>query len=96
MKKYKVIAVACDEFISGEYDNRASTEKEAKEVAKKLYERFDNGNYPDLRVEIYPIDELINSPIEDYPVLFKDCDGILVWGEMKVGTYCRIGIKPLI
>ena len=95
MKNYKVIAVGSDEFISGEYAHRAETMEEAKEIAKTLYEKVDNGNYPDLRIEIYPINEYINSPSEDYPVLYKDYDGNFVWSEMKVGTYCRIGIKTI-
>lgn len=96
MSKYKVIVVASDEFITGEYQNRANTIEEAKKIAEQLYKKFDKGNYSDLRVDVYPENEYISSPTEDYPVLYKDCDGNFCWSEMKVGTYCRIGIKPLI
>lgn len=91
--KYKVIAVGGDEFLTEEFAYQAESEKEAKEIAWKLYKKVDDGNYPDLMVEIYPHYEDIRCPEDDYPVLLKDYDGNLVWQEMRMGTYGRIGIR---
>lgn len=89
---YKVIVFGGDEAITKERENKAVTMKEAIELAVKLFKEHDDGNYPDLRVDIYPIDEYVPLPTEDYPVVFKDSDGALCKGKMKVGTYCRVGL----
>lgn len=94
MSEYKVLVVGGDEFLTAEYANQAESMEEAEEIAQKLHEEYDNGNYPDLRVEIYPIDEDIRHPEDNYPILLKDWDGNLVWREMVVGSYGgRIRIK---
>lgn len=89
---FKVIVFGGDEAITGEYENRAETADKALELAVKLFKEHDDGNYPDLRVDIYPLKEYLPLPAEDYPVVFKDSDGALCKGKMKVGTYCRIGL----
>lgn len=93
MKKFKIIVFGGEEPITREFDNLASNEEEAVEIASKLFKEYDDGNYPDLRVDIYPKGEYIPLPIDDYPVVFKDADGFLCKGKMRVGTYSRIGIS---
>lgn len=89
---YKVIVFRCDEKITKEYENKAVTMEKAIELAVKLFKQYDDGNYSDLRVDIYPWNEYVPLPMEDYPVVFKASDGTLCKGKMKVGTYCRIGL----
>lgn len=89
---YKVIVFSDDTAITKERENKAETMEKAVELAVKLFKEYDDDTYPNLRVDIYPFDEYVPLPAEDYSVVFKDSDGALCKGKMKVGTYCRIGL----
>lgn len=97
---YKVIFVDCDEPKTREYANPATDFEEAKKIAESLLDKFYNderyhNDFSDCHVAVYPFDEDIKFPLDDYPVVFRDIDGNHCWSEMKMGTYGRIGIKPL-
>lgn len=95
MKKWNLFAVRGAEPIK-ETLTRVSTFSEAEEVAKKLFDEYDDGNYPDLCVFCTHHGAYYNEYMdfhdeEDFPVYARVC-GEMQWNRMHVGEFCQIGM----
>lgn len=95
MKKWNLFAVRGAEPVK-ETLTRVSTFSEAEEVAKKLFDEYDDGNYPDLCVFCTHHGAYYNEYMdfhdeEDFPVYARVC-GEMQWNRMHVGEFCMIGM----
>lgn len=98
MAKYKLIVIAGDEAITGEYENRVNSLEEAEVKADELLTEYLE-DYPDTYIACYPYDKHNNCPMDeddenydedvrypynDYRCWVRDCFGDTYWKWMKV------------
>ena len=86
MEKFKLIVVAGDESVTGEFDNVVKGLEQAASRAEELRRQFCD-DYPDTYVACYPLNEDIHYPSSDYRIWQKDSFGSTYWKMMKVSRY---------
>lgn len=95
MKKWNLFVVRGEEP-EKETLTRVSTFSEAEKVAKRLFEEYNDGNYPDLCVfcthhNAYNNKYMDLHDSEDFPV-YARVSGEMQWNRMHVGEFCLIGM----
>ena len=86
--KYKLIVIAGEEKITGEYENVVASIKDAETKANELMDKFID-DYPDTYIECLEFEECYLYPSKDFKVWVQDSCGDRCWKMAKIGTYCR-------
>lgn len=82
--KYKLIAIAGDDAVTGEFENMVNSLKDAEIRAEELRQEWFNDGYPDAYVACFDYNEDVRYPYADYRCWVQDCFGDTYWKWMKV------------
>lgn len=84
MAKYKLMVIAGDDAVTGEFDNIVKNLKDAEIKAEELRQEWFDRGYPDTYAACYDYDEDVRYPYGDYRCWVQDCFGDTYWKWMKV------------